>query len=612
MDSAANPRACEFLGFRLDPRQHVLLNPDGEPVPLTSRAFQTLLFMLEHPGDLLRKEMLMQAVWPDTIVEENNLNQCITALRRALGDTRGDPRFIVTIAGRGYRFVAPVTWRERDTPAMSFGADMAGRSVRKRLWQGEVAAQTVSIAVLPFENLSPQPDDAYFSTGLHQEIVDQLSKVRSLSVVSRAAVMKFVPLTKTIPEIGRELQVASIMVGSVRFAGGRVRVSTQLVDAETQRNLWSETYEQPFGDVFRIEADIATNVATALQARLLPEDHARMAKVPTHSPEAHALYMQSRSAADTGETLVAASLVERAIAIDPKFAYAYAYASFLYAGRLINTARADAAPRENRAQFEALSQQYAKQALDLDPEVPWVGTALAVPAIARWRWNEAEKILARASHASSNDPDAPILHGFLLAWMGRQDEAVALIRDSRPPRPDDSYAVPYAAQLCYAGQHGAAIEVLENTIQAQPTNLVARDWMAMLELRRGNPVAAARQLEIAEQMAGDNLMFAFLPEWTYIYGRAGRQRDAERLFKRIDPAVKRGAQPGAGDWAMAHLGLGDHAQALRWLEEAASRAKAHEPEESNLILMNLKMNVTDDPLLKQPAFAEVLGRIKGD
>jgi hypothetical protein len=107
-------------------------------------------------------------------------------------------------------------------------------------------------------------------------------------------------------------------------------------------------------------------------------------------------------------------------------------------------------------------------------------------------------------------------------------------------------------------------------------------------------------------------MFAFLPEWTYIYGRAGRQRDAERLFKRIDPAVKRGAQPGAGDWAMAHLGLGDHAQALRWLEEAASRAKAHEPEESNLILMNLKMNVTDDPLLNQPAFAEVLGRIKGD
>jgi TolB-like protein len=608
MNSTASPQACEFLGFRMDPRQHVLLNPDGQPVPLNSRAFQTLLFMVDHAGDLLDKESLMRAVWPDTVVEENNLNQCITTLRRALGDSREASRFIATIPGRGYRFVAPVTRRE-SVAAVASVADTT-RSVRLQLRRGD-AAETVSIAVLPFENLSPQPDDAYFASGLHQEIVDQLSKVRSMSVVSRAAVMKFTPPTKTIPEIARELQVASIMVGSVRFAGGRVRVSTQLVDAETQRNLWSETYEQPFGDVFRIEADIATNVATALQAQLLPEDHARIAKIPTRSPEAHAMYMQARSAADAGATQAAISLVERAIVIDPVFADAYAYASFLYAGRLINTARADAAPVASRAQFEALSKQYAKRALDLDPEVPWVRTALAVPAIARWRWSDAEKILARAPR-SSNDPDAPILHGFLLAWMGRQDDAMDLIRDSRPPRADDSYVVPYAAQLGYAGQYAAAMEVLESAIQQQPTHLPARDWMAMLEVRRGNPVAAARQVAVAEQMAGDNPMFAFLPEWTYIYGRVGRLADAKRLFRKIETAVQSGAQPGAGDWAMACLGAGDQTQALRWLHEAARKAKAYEQEESNLTLMNLKMNITDDPVLKQRAFTEVLDRIKGD
>jgi TolB-like protein/Tfp pilus assembly protein PilF len=578
-------------------------------VSLTSRAFQTLLFMAGHPGDLLTKEVLMRAVWPDTVVEENSLNQCITTLRRALGDTRESPRFIATIPGRGYRFVAPVTRHESVTGVAS-AADTT-RSVRLQLGHGEVAG-TVSIAVLPFENLSPQPDDAYFASGLHQEIVDQLSKVRSMNVVSRAAVTKFTSPTKTIPEIARELRVASIMVGSVRFAGGRVRVSTQLVDAGTQRILWSESYEQPFGDVFRIEADIATNVATALQAQLLPEDHARMAKIPTRSPEAHALYMQARSAADTGATQAATSLVERAIAIDPRFADAYAYASFLYAGRLINTPRADAAPLETRAQFEALSKEYAKRALDLDPEVPWVRTALAVPAIARWRWSDAEKILARASHSSSNDPDAPILHGFLLAWMGRRDDAMALIRNSRPPRADDSYVVPYAAQLGYAGQYAAAMEVLESAIQAQPTHLPARGWMAMLEIRRGNLGAAARQAAVAEQIAGDNPMFAFLPEWTYIYGRAGRPADAERLFRKIEAAVEKGAQPGAGDWAMAHLGLGDQTQALRWLREAARKAKDYEPEESNLTLMNLKMNVTDDSVLKQRAFTEVLESIKGE
>ncbi len=609
MNSAASPQACEFLGFRIDSRQQVLLKPDGQPVSLSSRAFQTLLFMVEHPGDLLNKEVLMRAVWPDTVVEENNLNQCITTLRRVLGDTRESPRFIATIPGRGYRFIAPV--KRHETPGTAASAADTTRSVRLQRRRGD-AAGTVSIAVLPFENLSPQPDDAYFASGLHQEIVDQLSKVRSMSVVSRAAVMKFAPPTKSIPEIARELQVASIMVGSVRFAGGRVRVSTQLVDAETQRILWSETYGQHFGDVFKIEADIATNVATALQAQLLPEDHARMARIPTRSPEAHALYMQARSAADTGATQTAASLVERAIAIDPGFAEAHAYASFLYAGRLINTPRADAAPVESRAQFEALSRQYAKRALELDPEVPWVRTALAVPAIARWQWSEAEKILARASHVSSNDPDAPILRGFLLAWMGRQDDALALIRDSRPPRPDDSYVVPYAAQLAYAKQYAAAVTVLESAIQAQPTHLPARAWMAMLEIRRGNSAAAVRQVEVAEQIAGDNLMFAFLPEWTYIYGRAGRLADAGRLFRKIEAAVEKGAQPGAGDWAMACLGLGNQTQALRWLQEAARKARTCEPEESNLTLMNLKMNVTDDPVLEQREFAEVLDRIHGD
>jgi TolB-like protein/tetratricopeptide (TPR) repeat protein len=582
MNPTAGQGAFEFSGFRIDARQHVLFNPDGEPVPLSSRAFQMLLFMVEHPGDLLNKDTLMQAVWPGTVVDENNLNQCITAIRKVLGETREDHKFIVTIPGRGYRFVAPVRRRE------------------------------VSIAVLPFDNLSPRPDDAFLAAGLHQEILDQLGKVRSMSVVSRAAVMKYAHPARTIPEIGRELHVQNIMEGSVRFAEGRVRVSVQLVDVATQRSLWSETYEQPLGDVFRIEADIATNVATALQAKLLPEDHVRFAKVPTRSPEAHALYMRSRAAADQGETAAARSLVERAIAIDPRFAYACAYASFLYAGQLVNTARADAVPLESRAKFEALSQQYAQRALALDPEVPWVGTALAVPAISRWRWSEAETILARASRVSSNDPDAPILHGFLLSWMGRHDDATALIRQSRPPSPDDSYSVPYAAQLGYAGLHAAAIEVLESTIIAQPTNLIARDWMSMMEIRRGNPAAAVRQLEMAEQMAGDSVMFVFLPEWTYIYGRAGRQADAERLFKRFRAAVEKGAQPGTGDWAMVHLGLGDEMQALAWLEKAALRAKNHELEESNLALMNLTMNVTDDPRLKQPEFAAVIGRIRGD
>lgn len=605
MDAAASSRGCEFLGFRMDPRQHTLIGPDGRAVTLASRSFQTLLYMVEHAGDLLSKEALLRAVWPDTVVEENNLNQCITALRRALGDTRGEHRFIVTIPGRGYRFVAPVRW---DAPASLPPASTASGST------GSVvpSAQVVTVAVLPFENLSPLPDDAYFAVGLHQELIDQLSKVRAIGVLSRAAVMKYARTDRTVFDIAQELNVSSILVGSVRFGAKRIRVSTELVDAQTQRILWSETYERGVGDVFRIEADIATNVATALQVQLLPEEQARVARELTRSPEAHALYMQARAAADGSDTQSAISLVERATLVDPEFAHAHAYASFLCAGRLINTPRADAVSPARRAEFQALSEKFAKQALTLDPDVPWVRTALAVPAIAQWRWREAESILAPASQAPSDDPDAPILHGFLLTWMGRQEDAIALIRRSRRPNPADSYSVPYAALLAYASQFSAAAEVLDSTIRAQPTHLVARDWMAMMEIRRGNLVAAGRQLELAEHMAGDSPAFAFLPEWVYLHGRMQHQKEAERLFHRLESAVLKGAQPGAGDWAMAFLGIGDTERALGWLEEAGRKAKAHEAEESNLALMNLKMNITDDPVLNDPTFARVLRHISGD
>ena len=354
------------------------------------------------------------------------------------------------------------------------------------------------------------------------------------------------------------------------------------------------------------------NVANALQAKFSPEDQARLEKPPTTSAEAHALYMQARIAAERGEEANARSLLERAIKIDPQFADAYGYLSFLYSLRLVNDNRVNAVPPEDRARSEALLRQYAERALALDPEVPFVHTALAEPALTTWRWSKAEQTLARSLEVSPNDPDAPILYGFLLSWMGRKDEAIAHIKRSRQPSPRDPYAFEFAAELGYAGEFEAATELLKRVIAAQPTDLLARDWMALMAVRRGEPAAAIKQIELSEKMAGANLPFVFLPEWAYIYGRAGRKADAERLFRKIETAVERGVQPGTGGWAMAYLGVGDEKQALDWLEEAARKAANHEPEAGNLALMNLRMNVTDDPVLKKPEFADVLSRIKGD
>ncbi len=159
----------------------------------------------------------------------------------------------------------------------------------------EVAVSVLpnSVAVLPFENLSPDPDEAYFATGLHDEILSQLAKLSNLSVISRTSMLRYADSDLSIPEIARELNVGTVMEGSVRYADDRVRITTQLIDAATDEHLWSETYEREFSDIFAIESDIAMNVANALQAEFSLEEQQRIEEIPTDSPEAYALYLRA-------------------------------------------------------------------------------------------------------------------------------------------------------------------------------------------------------------------------------------------------------------------------------------------------------------------------------
>jgi TolB-like protein len=469
-----------------------------------------------------------------------------------------------------------------------------------------------SVAVLPFENLSPEPDDAYFASGLHQEVLDQLSKIRSMSVIARASVMQYAAGNKPIPEIARELHVGTVMEGSVRFANDRVRVTTQLVDAVTGTNLWSETYERPLGDVFKIESDIAMNVANALQAQFSPEEQARIEKAPTKSPEAYALYLQALAVANGGNSTRAISLFQQAVSIDPRFSLAYAWMAVFQAQNFINSTNGNAVPRDQLAALEARSRKNAERAIAIDPDVGGAYYALAIPALAKWHWTEADKSFARALEAAPNDPTARLFYGYLLSWTGRHDQAIAITKRAVELNPGDPNAGQYGMQLGYAGQYAAAAEVLENQLAVHPMDLLARDWLAFMEIANGSPAKAIKQLELSEQLAGGNPPVAYLPEWSYAYGRAGRPADAKRLFDRLKAAADNGATPGAGGWAMAYLAIGDEKQALGWLEKGAEKAANHEPDEGLYNLMNLRMNVTDDPVLKKPEFVRVLSRIKGD
>lgn len=464
-----------------------------------------------------------------------------------------------------------------------------------------------SVAVLPFDNLSPNEDDSYFAAGMYEEVLNQLAKLKNLRVISRTSMMRYADSGLSIPEIARELNVGAVMEGSVRYAGDRVRITAQLIDAETDQHIWSDSYDRDLADVFGIQADIAMNIANALLVEFTPDEQQLIENVPTESTEAYALFLRALETNDRNEAL---SMLLDAVRIDPKFALGYANIATNYAFGVINSDGFAAMPVAERTDVEARVQEYAKRALAIDPSLGRAYYALALPALVNWRWSEAIEAFERVSEVA---PAQALPHYvLLLSALGRHDEALAVAERQLPIQPENPNAGWFGYALGWAGDYNAAAEVFERLSRSDPRYLTGRDWLAFMEIARGDPAAAITQLEFSERLAGDQPLIVFLPEWAYSYGRVGRSEDARRLFDAMQRAEQQGGRPGAGGWAMANLAIGDNERALEWLEIAAEKTAKHEPDEGFFNLINLKMNVTNDPVLEQPEFVDVRNRIRGD
>jgi TolB-like protein/DNA-binding winged helix-turn-helix (wHTH) protein len=366
MDAAEPAQIYETGGFRVDGTQRALLAADGARVPLPSRAFELLLYFVRHPGELIHKDRLMTAVWPDTVVEENNLNQSVGALRRALGENRGDNRFLVTEPGRGYRFVAPVR-----VIAASASVDRAPAARRRwpmwtlalavvviaaataALWRHSLRPADRSIAVMPFENRSAARDNEYLALGIQDEILTLLTRVSGLRVVSRTSTLRYVRNPASTPQIARDLGVAYLLEGSVQRAGGMVRVNVTLIEGASDRHLWAQTYERSADDVFAVESEVAQSVAVALQARLTANERRVIAQAPTSNPAAYDFYLRARASAERttrteAEIRAAIAAYSEAVHLDPDFAIAWAqlsrrHANFFSLAYDRSAARRDAA-----------------------------------------------------------------------------------------------------------------------------------------------------------------------------------------------------------------------------------------------------------------------------
>ncbi len=452
-----------------------------------------------------------------------------------------------------------------------------------------------SVAVLPFEDMSANPEYAFFAPGMHDEILNQLAKLDSLNVIARTSVMQYAGAARPITEIARELNVETIMEGSVSYAEGRVAIRTQLIDAETGVHLWSESYNREFSDVFGIQADIATNVANALEAEFSLADQQRIAKRPTASLEAYSLYLKA-----LGETPSDAdAYLAEATAIDPEFAMAYALRAHNNAWNLLGISGASPSEAE---EYEARVRNYAEQALSLDPTLGRAHAALGAIHYANWRATEAELAFNRA-YQLSPDSNLALEYGRFKRYRGDYDEAIRLQLRAHELDPNN-WSLYYQLGLSYnaGGYYDLADGIFRELSDADPGTGVLHMQIGRVAIHLGNMDEALRELDLAQTLWEGFQLNAFrIGQLILAYSQAGSTDDAVALFRRLQELAN-DEVVGDAIWARAYLAIGENSRALEHLQLAVSdRVSTDVP-----TLSELASNPWGNSALEEPEFRELL------
>jgi len=487
---AAGRFTYEFGDFRLDAARRLLLPKNGErALPLTARAFDTLLYLVERPGKLLSKATLMSAIWPDVVVEENSLNQNISLLRRVLGESPGEYKFIVTIPGRGYRFVADVQAVSEPSEDSSRVAVVANATESAR--PPSRARARIPLAVLPFANLTGDPATDHFGEGIAEELINTFARVRWFEVASRTSTFAFKDRNVDVRKIARELDVEAVLEGSIRRIGERIRVTAQLVDGRTGHHLWSESYERSCDDLARVQDELTVAIVDATASHFVIGTARR--KTPTRDLEAYHLYLHARAlrAQPTEDNLeTAIQVLDRALVRDPDFARAW------YA---IAEARAHRAANDGCAlKLLNHAERDARHALSLDPSISRAHGVLGLIHACSGRWLEAETELRRALSLVARNPDALVCHAIYIARQaGHQRKALAEIQlayDLTPSTP--ALALQLGVQKLLDGDGVEACKWIDLAVtNGYPRTLVAvREARAQLAMQERRFEEAAQEL----------------------------------------------------------------------------------------------------------------------
>jgi DNA-binding winged helix-turn-helix (wHTH) protein/tetratricopeptide (TPR) repeat protein len=559
----------EFGEFRVDIGRRILLQA-GNTIALTPRQFDTLLYLVEHCDRVITKEELMKAIWSDAFVEENNLNQSVSAIRRALGERRGDNRYIITVPGVGYRFAAPVKLVS---------------SVEHRAARG-------SLAVLPFKPLLEKERDEALELGMADSLIIRLSNSRDMIVRPLTSVRRFSGLEQDAQSAGRELDVESVLDGSIQRAGARIRLTARLTDVADGRSLWVGTFDEEFTDVFSVQDAISERVAGALQMHLGAE-----AKRHTVSTRAYELYLQGRyhwSRLVPTEVRKSIEFYEQAIAVDPNYALAYTGIAVAYVSLSIAS---DAKPAESFPKAKAA----ALKAVTLDESLSDAHAYLSfIHFWFDWDWAAAESEVRRAIALNANSAEAHRGYGILLSQLGRQDEAI--VEGTRARELDPLALITRTNEALffyYSNQLPVAEDKLRAALELEPNFWIALLSIAKVYVAQGRYREAIAELTKARKLSGGSAQP--LSMLGYTFAIMGDREGAFEVLNELETlAGKRYVPP--YNSALVYNGLHDDDNTFEWLERAYAGRDV-------LLAAFIKTDPVWSRLYHDPRFQDLLARM---
>ena len=592
----------EFGPFRLDTSEHSLLR-DGQVVPLEPKVFNLLRVLVQNDGRLLQKEELIKEIWPDSFVEEGNLNRNIAILRKALGEMSSGKPYIETVPKRGYRFVGSVKKiagngsgtvdtepvgqdsEAKDVNLLQAGAkrDLGPRGSRSARWlvlagvvglvlgtllyvlarrQPTDATRTEiqSLAVLPLQNLSGDPAQEYFADGMTEELISNLAQIRALRVISRTSVMSYKgPQKPLLPEIARQLNVDGVIEGSVQRENGRVKVLIQLIHGPTDTHLWARDYERAQTDVLKLQGEMTRAIADEIRIQVRPEERARMSSAATVNPAAHEAYLLGRyhfwkHIVDDHKRAI--DHFERAIQIEPS--YAAAHAGLSMAWQKWGSQRP--APVK---EFEPQARAAARKALELDGQLSEAHTAQGFLQFScDWDWKGGENSIKRALELDPNSLDAHYNYTVLLMALGRFPEALIEIQAAEQLDPlSHQVQVLFGHVLYRAGKYDEAVLRLKQAIEREPRSAQAHRLLGVVYEQKGRYTEAIEFLHKHRVLRGkrsDNPPFRAM--LARVYARMGKRSEAKRILPGLG---NDGTVPDFA--AAAYAALGDTDEAFRLL-----------------------------------------------